>query len=419
MMADVLKAEGKGKWTLLAFLCGIFFVYTVDRALLGLLAIPIQSETGISDVKFGILNSAVFWTYAAIVPFAGLAGDRFPRRMVIGVAAVVWSAMTALAGFACGFWSLAILVSVAITVPQTLYGPAANALISEEHVETRTIALSLHQGAFYTGWFASGGAVALALFVCGSWRAAYFIFGSLGLVLGAAFLVVQKKGTVAAKATGKRERRAGSVTGSLKAFFCCPSALLAASGYVAVVFVGFGYSVWGPKFIAQKFSLSPAVAGTGVMFWHFAAAFAAILLAGFATDAAVKRWPRFRLALQSVSLFMAAPMLAMFGFSSMLAFVWAAAAAYGIMRGLFEANAFASIFDVVPSCHRAGAVGFLNVIAGLVGSLAPIVLGWLSQTRGQRGFELGFAAMGGVLAVAAVLLAASALFTFGKDKLRE
>ena len=52
------------KWHSLAFLCGIFFVYTVDRALLGLLAIPIQNETGVSDLQFGILNSAVFWTYA-------------------------------------------------------------------------------------------------------------------------------------------------------------------------------------------------------------------------------------------------------------------------------------------------------------------------------------------------------------------
>ena len=62
-----------GKWCSLAFLCGMFFVYTVDRALLGLLAIPIQTETGMSDLRFGILNSAVFWTYAAAVPFAGTA----------------------------------------------------------------------------------------------------------------------------------------------------------------------------------------------------------------------------------------------------------------------------------------------------------------------------------------------------------
>ena len=105
---------------LLAFLCGIFVTYTVDRALLGLLAIPIQEETGLSNVKFGVLSSAIFWTYALAVPFAGLAGDRFNRVRLIGFAAMAWSAMTFLAGFAGGFWSLLVLVSFAVVVPQTI-----------------------------------------------------------------------------------------------------------------------------------------------------------------------------------------------------------------------------------------------------------------------------------------------------------
>jgi MFS family permease len=408
----------KNKWGLLAFLCGTFFVYTIDRALLGLLAIPIQEETGISDLQFGILNSAVFWTYAAIVPFAGLAGDRFDRRKVIGAALVAWSLMSVIAGFAQGFWSIFLLVSVAITVPQTLYGPAANALIASRHVETRTVALSFHQAAFYIGWFASGSAAALALSFLGTWRAAYWIFGALGLLMGAWFLVFQSGGSSGSDAGGGCVRKV-SFRESLKAFFCCPSALLAASGYVAIVFVGFGYSAWGPKFVAQKFSLSPSLAGTGVMFWHFAAALAAIVAAGFVTDRAVRRWPRFRLAMQSAALLAAAPMLSIFGLGSSLSAVWFAAAAYGFMRGLFEANAFTSIFDVVSSRHRAGAVGFLNVIAGLTGSLAPMILGWLSQTKGLRGLETGFAAMGAVLAVAALLLCASAIFTFKKDRITE
>jgi MFS family permease len=123
--------------------------------------------------------------------------------------------------------------------------------------------------------------------------------------------------------------------------------------------------------------------------------------------------------MQSAALLAAAPMLSIFGLGSSLSAVWFAAAAYGFMRGLFEANAFTSIFDVVSSRHRAGAVGFLNVIAGLTGSLAPMILGWLSQTKGLRGLETGFAAMGAVLAVAALLLCASAIFTFKKDRITE
>ena len=411
----------KGKWTLLAFLCAIFVTYTVDRALLGILAVPIQEETGISNVRFGVLSAAIFWTYSVCVPFSGLAGDRFNRARIIGFAAVAWSAMTLLAGFASGFWSLLLLVSVAICAPQTLYGPSANALVAEYHKETRTIAMSCHQAAYYTGWFVSGAAVAGVLALFGSWRGAFFTFGSVGLVLGAAFLLVMGRTSRTSGTGGTSETTAAkpTVSASLKAFFGCKTALLVAVCYVAEVFVGYGYSAWGPKFVAQKFALTPAQAGTGVMFWHYASSFAAILVAGFLTDRFVKRMPRFRMALSTGALVVSMPALWLFGTSGSLPVVWASAATLGAMLGVIGANQFTAIFDVVPSAYRSGSIGFLNVIAGLVGSTAPIALGALSETRGVGGFELGFAAMAGVQLVAIAGLVCAMLFTFRADFIRE
>ena len=381
---------------MLCFLCGLFVLYTIDRAMLGLLAVPIQQETGLSDVKFGVLSAAIFWTYAVCVPFSGLAGDRFDRAKLIGIASIAWSAMTFLAGFANGFWSLFLLVSVAIAAPQTLYGPSANALLAEQHKDTRTIALSCHQAAYYVGWFVSGASVAAVTALCGSWRGSFFAFGSLGLLVG-------------------RASRPQNFSASLRAFFGCRTAVLAAVCYVAEVFVGYGYSAWGPKFVAQKFSITAAQAGTGVMFWHYVSAFAAILVAGFATDRFVRRMPRFRLALSAGALVVSMPTLALFGMSSSLWVVWGAAAMLGAMIGVVGANQFAAVFDVVPSQYRAGSVGFLNVIAGLVGSTAPIALGALSEKMGVRGFEIGFASMAGVQLVAAAALVLAMAFTFRRD----
>ena len=404
----------RNKWTLLAFLCVIFLFYTVDRAMLGLLAVPIQEETGLSNVKFGILSAAIFWTYAICVPFSGLAGDRFNRSKLIGIAAIAWSAMTFLAGFANGFWSLFLIVSVAIVAPQTMYGPSANALLAERHKETRTIALSCHQAAYYVGWFTSGAAVAAVVALCGSWRGAFFVFGALGFVAGVLFLLWSGKGPVLpAQANGGSAK--SSFSDSLMAFFGCRTAVLAAVCYVGEVFVGYGYSAWGPKFIAQKFALTAAEAGTGVMFWHYASAFGAILVAGLVTDRFVRRMPRFRLALSAGALVVSMPTLVLFGLSDSLPVVWAAAALLGAMIGVIGANQFTAVFDVVPSQFRAGSVGFLNVIAGLVGSTAPIGLGALSESLGVRGFEIGFAAMAAVQLVAAVSLVLAMAFTFKRD----
>jgi len=404
----------RNKWLLLGFLCAIFVVYTVDRALLGILAIPIQRETGLSDVQFGALNSAIFWTYALVVPFAGLAGDRFNRAKLIGIAAVGWSVMTFLSGFAGGFWSLMALASFAIVVPQTLYSPAANALIASVHRDTRTIAMSCHQAAYYTGWFVSGAAVAGVLALFGSWRYAFFVFGTVGMLVGIGFLLFSRGIAVESAAKAK-----SSVRDSLRAFFGCPSAVLAGLGYVAEVFVGFGYSAWGPKFVAVKFGITPAAAGTGVMFWHYAASFAAILVAGAVTDRMVRRFPRFRLAISMVAILATIPALAAFGLASLLPVVWLSAALFGAMRGFFGANQFTNLFDVVEPCYRSAAIGFLNVIAGLVGSLAPILLGCLSDRMGVRGFEIGFVAMGVVQIVAVIALAFSFLFTYRRDRIVE
>jgi MFS family permease len=408
----------RGKWTVLAFLCVLFVVYTIDRALLGLLAIPIQNETGMSNVRFGILSSGIFWSYALIAPFAGLAGDRFDRKRLIAFAVIGWSAMTFLAGFADGFWSLFALVSFAIVIPQTLYSPAASALIASLHAETRTMAMSCHQAAFYTGWFVSGAVVAGLSALSGGWRSVFWVMGAIGVVLGVVFLSVAgigKGGEI--NEYGKNCRP--TVRDSLHAFWGCPSALLAGLGYVAVVFVSCGYGAWGPKFIAQKFGMSAAAAGTGVMFWHYAASFAAILIAGFVTDRFVERFPRFRLGMAVSAFVLAIPTLFLFSFGETPVIAFAGAALLGVMWGVLGANQFTNIFDVIRSEFRAGAIGFLNVVAGLVGSLSPMFLGWLSQKYGVRGFEIGFSAMGIMLLVPVLALLISFFITFRKDRVIE
>ncbi len=211
----------KNKWVILAALCVLFVFYTFDRTLLGLLAIPIQAETGISNVRYGVLSSAIFWTFAVLAPFAGLAGDRFNRARLIGFAAIAWSLMAFLAGFAGGFWSLLLLASIAIAVPQTLYSPTASAFIASLHKETRTVAMSCHQAAYYTGWLMSGAVVAGIIALFGTWRAVFFTIGGFGMLSGVIFLFltarVAKEADVAA-AGGTKLR----VRDSLRAFWGVP-----------------------------------------------------------------------------------------------------------------------------------------------------------------------------------------------------
>lgn len=405
------------KWIMLALLACAFFFHQADRVLFGLLTIPIQEDLHLSDVQIGIVNTSLFCTLAVTTPLAGLLGDRFSRKWIITASLLFWSLMTACTGLVGGLCGLVFFRSIATGGGESFYCPSAFALIAAHHRETRSVALSIHQSALYCGLMFSGALVAWALHLFGGWRPVFFTFGGLGFLLGVAFVWALKDGCNPAGRAAPP--RGGAVAPALRAYFCNPSALLATGGFVAAVFANNAYLSWAPKFVARKFGLSVGTAGNGTMLYHHLAAFAAIMLGAFVTDALVKRRPRFRLGLQAVALLLGAPALALIGFSSALVGVWASVAAYGVFRGLFEVNAHASLFDVVPPAQRSTAEGLMTMIAFLVGSLSPLMIGLLSDRYGLRGFEIGFAVLGGCYVVGAGMIAASFFFTFNKDRISE
>ncbi len=395
------------KWITLAFLCLAFFFYMSDRQLFGILLPAIQKETGLDDVQLGFIDTAMYLVIAIMMPFSGFAGDRWPRTRVIACAILGWGALTLLTGFAGGLAGFVLLRSIACTGVQTFYGPSAYALMADEHKTTRTTALSLHQGAMYTGMLVSGALVAVILARFGSWRWVYYLFGGATIVVGMAFAAVfWRDGRMSAPGARK------SLRDGMKTFFCNPAALCAGSGYVALIFCANACMSWAPAFICQKFNLDVGTVGKGVMFGPNLAAMVTVLTAGVVTDFFVRRFPRFRLGVQIFALLCGVPLFAAFGFATSARMMFAMLVGWGIVRGLFQSNTFTSLFDVVPAESRASAVGFVNVFAYVIGSSAPLLFGFISKRWGVRGFEVAFAALGPLLVAAAAMMAFSFLFLF-------
>lgn len=402
------------KWITLAFLCLAFFFYMSDRQLFGLLVPLIQQETGLSKIQIGFIDTAMYWVIAIMMPFSGFAGDRWPRTRVITCAIFGWGAMTLLTGFAGGLFGFILLRSVICTGVQTFYGPSAYALMADEHKTTRTTALSLHQGAMYTGMLVSGALVAVILSKFGSWRWVYFLFGGATILVGVAFASVFWKDARMSGPGAKKSLRQG-----MRAFFCNPAALCAGAGYVALIFCANACMSWAPAFIVQKFDLDVGTVGKGVMFGPNLAAMVTVLTAGFVTDFFVRRFPRFRLGVQIFALLCGVPLFAAFGFATSARMMFAMLVGWGIVRGLFQSNTFTSLFDVVPAESRASAVGFVNVFAYVIGSFAPVVFGFISHRWGVRGFEVGFAALGALLVLAAAMMAYSYFRLFKRYKVEK
>ena len=442
------------KWFLIAMLSFAFFFHQADRALFGLLTIPIQDELNLTGGQMGWINGALFATLAVMTPIAGFCGDRFSRKWLITGSLIFWSITTACMGFVGDFHILGLVIpaflsvmffrSIATGGGESFYAPSAYALIAVHHKETRSVALSIHQAALYIGLMTSGALVGWILHALkgsawvakhfgelGFWRPVFIIFGSLGFLLGVLFIFFLKEKSGDGNSRKETEASVKSaekppLIEGLMAFFCNPSALLASGGFIAIVIANNVYMSWAPKFVAEKFAAelgdktaAVASAGNGTMLWHHVFAFAAIMAGGFLTDAFVKQFPRFRLLVQGVALFLGAPMLVWFGFAPNLISTWVAVAAYGVFRGFFEVNTHASLFDVVAPKYRSTAVGLMTMLAFFLGALAPVLMGYLYDAKGLRGFEVGFAVIGGVYAIGGALMLVSFFFTFKRDRVTE
>src|ERR1700712_2676359 len=94
-------------WYMVGVVTLLYVLSFVDRAVLGLLAIPIKQDLGISDVELSLLLGLSFAIVYSILSIpAGYLVDRFSHRAIIGYGVVLWSVMTMCCGLGGKYWAL-------------------------------------------------------------------------------------------------------------------------------------------------------------------------------------------------------------------------------------------------------------------------------------------------------------------------
>ena len=401
----------KYKWELLGLLCLAFFFHQGDRAIYGVVATEIERDLHLSKSEIGLVGALLFWTIAVMTPIAGYIGDVVRKKVMITGALLFWSSTTALTGLSGGFFSLAMLRSVATGGSESFYAPPAYALLARFHHRTRALAMSVHQAALYVGVMTSGLIGGLIAQLWG-WRSVFYVYGGVGVLIGLVFLFRLKDD----RDFVDDEREAGPAARpkwenplrSLSLIFRTPTALLLTTGFTAVVFVNNAYVVFAPAFLEEKFGLSKMVAGTYAMFFHHLAALVGVLIGGPISDALAPRVAGGRLRIQTAAMLLGAVAIVAMSFGATVLAACAGMAVFGLFRGLYESNTHASLFEVIEPKYRASAVGAMVMMAFLIGAGAP----WLMGILRDRGFTIAsvfagysLAYVGGGLAVALALIA--------------
>ena len=404
------------RWELLILLFFTYFLHQADRAIFGIVLPSIKTDLQLTDTQIGLSGTVLFLVLAVMVPVAGWLGDRLSKKWIITCSLFFWSTATMMTGLSRGLVGIIMFRSVATGGGESFYGPAATALIAAFHQKTRALALSIHQGSLYFGIMVSG---FLAAWVSGTfgWRSTFYIFGGCGILLG---IVLAFRLRDPGKDNAETESAEESLPPweSVKILVRIPTVWLLTAGFTAIVFVNNAYLVWAPMFIGTKFGVTEITAGGYSMLYHHLAALFGVLIGGAVADAVVSRRPTFRLQLQAVAMLCGAPLIFLIGRIDSLAGLWIVIALFGFLRGLYESNTHAAVFDVVPKRLRATVVGLMIMCGFLIGSLSPLLLGLLGDRYGTAtGLGFGFSCLSLAWMIGGLCVASALFVAFKRDRL--
>jgi MFS family permease len=389
-------AGGRYKWTVVGLLWFVCLFNYADRQAIFSVFPLLKAEMHLSDVQLGYVASSFMWVYAAAAPFAGMVGDRFRRKHVILGGLVFWSLITIATALSTRYWHLVIFRGLE-GLGEAFYFPASMSLISAWHGnETRSRAMSWHQSSVYAGTI-TGGAVAGYLAQRYGWRFGFRVFGSLGVLLAVVLLVLLKEPETAAA----REEEPLRFSGAWLDVFRNPMAVALMAVFIGANFVAMVFLTWLPSYLTRTFHMSLTMAGFSATAYLQAASVLGVLTGGMVADAWVRKDGRGRMWTQAVGLFAGVPFLLLTGWTfSVTVFVFATMG-FGFFKGMYDANIWASLHDVVPVERRATAVGVMNSIGWLGGGVAPVAM---AKASGVWGMGTCLSATSAVYAVAGVLL---------------
>jgi MFS family permease len=409
------------KWYVVAMLWWISFFNYADRQAIFSVFPLLEKEMGLTVVQLGLLGSSFAWVYGLGAPFAGFIVDRVRRKAAILGGLHVWSVICMATALSRNFRHL-FFFRAAEGMGETFYYPASMSLIGDYHGRaTRSRAMGLHQTSVYIGTIA-GGFFAGAIGQYYGWRWSFIVFGGLGILLGVVLrnlLIEPKRGAADFADIGAGAQAATShlpMRQFLKVIWGTPTALTLMGAFMCANFVAVVLLSWMPKFLYSKFHMGLAMAGLTATIFVQLASMVGSPLGGWLADVLRSRTPRGRLMVQAVGVFGGAPFVALCGMTQSVAWLIVALSAWGLFKGLYDANIFASVFDVIRPEARGAAAGFMNTVGWLAGGgSAPLVIGIIAQ---RQSLSLAIALASLVYLAAGLLLLIGIFFFVKRDAAR-
>jgi len=390
MVTDHAEEKIPGSaWKLLAFLTSLNILNFVDRMLIASLAPLLIADLGLSRAQIGLLTGfgfVFFYTFVGL--FLGMAADRFRRLPLIAAGLALWSAMTALSGWARNFWQLA-LPRIFVGVGEATLTPASISMLSDAFPPRR---LGLAVGVYYAG-IPLGLACALIssslIAPRYGWRFSFFALGIIGLLAtGLIFLIKEpERRALAARVDGSTARAKPSMRellGDLMSALRDRPALTLALAGGSLLCYGSGAALHGVTWLVEErgFTYAEAAFRSGLV--AVFAGFIGNVSGGAFGDACARRFRAGRLwSLVIMTAFFTLPAWLYYSVepgSTLFYTCWFLTSAG--TTAWFGAL-FSSYQELSPAHTRSTVVAFALLVLNLLGvGPGPLITGMIGDVRG-------------------------------------
>jgi MFS family permease len=387
----------RAAWTALALLTALNLFNYIDRYILPGVQPLVQREFHVNDERMGALTYAFFITYMLAAPLTGWLGDRFPRKPLIVLGALLWSGATLLTATVHSYSTLYLRHAI-VGIGEASFGIFAPALLADfwpEEQRNRILTLfylSLPVGSALG--YIIGGTLGNAY----GWRAPFYVSALPGALLaGLVFLFMREPVRGASEHLAPTRDRA-TYTGLLRNRAYWTATL----GMAMMVFSLGGISVWMPTFLYRNahYPLPAANQLLGVV--TVVDGIVGTWLGGWLAQRWLRRNSAALYLLSAWSVLLAAPaaLLTFFGPRSEMV-AWLAVAEFLLFLNTGPLNA--AIVNSVAAPVRSTAIAMeLFVIHALGDAPSPRLIGWVSD---HSSLPLGLA-----LTLVTMLFSAALLF---------
>lgn len=231
---------------LLVLLTGLNLLNYLDRLVVSAVLPKVQEELGLSNFVGGLLATIFLLGYFVTSPIFGWLADRGPRKNLVAIGVLLWSAATLASGLARNAPEL-LAARALVGVGEASYATLAPTLIDDTApADKKGRYLSIFYVAMPVGsalGYLVGGAVEHAY----GWRAAFFVAGGPGLLLAAVCLLIAEP----ARTLADRPSLFGSVAQLVR----LPQFRRGVLGYSAYTAAIGAFSYWAPKFLYARYAM--------------------------------------------------------------------------------------------------------------------------------------------------------------------